>query len=117
MFNNKVRVSELKEPPIFVPNNPLHTEEVETLLKIIQKLMVRHLIKRGLLSKYEKDPVPDLNEEITLFDSLQGSSVLGRIGTGENQGNKVRRVGSFGTESESAFKSGPLAATLAGFSR
>ena len=110
------KASDLKELPIFVPNKPLHTEEVETLLKTIQKRMVRHLIKIGLLSKYENDPVPDTNEEITLFDSITGSSVLGRIGTGENQGSKVRRVGSFGTESESAFKSGPLAATLAGFS-
>ena len=63
--------------------------------------MVRHLIKRGLLSKYENDPVPDTIEEISLFDSITGSSVLGRIGTGENQGSKVRRVGSFGTESDS----------------
>lgn len=110
------KTADPKEPPIFIPNNPLYTEEVETLLKTVQKRMVRHLIKRGLLSKYENDPVPDLNEEMTLFDALQGSSVLGRIGTGENQGIKVRRVGSFGTEAESAFKSGPLAATLAGFS-
>ena len=110
------KVSNLKEPPIFLPNNPLNTEEVENLLKTLQKRMVRHLIKRGLLSKYENDPVPDLNEEMTLFDALQGSSVLGQIGTGENQGSKVRRIGSFGFESESAFKSGPCAATLAGFS-
>jgi hypothetical protein len=53
---------------------------------------------------------------MTLLDSLQGASVIGRIGTGENQGKKVRRIGSFGFESESALKSGPLAATLAGFS-
>ena len=110
------KISDVKEPPIFVPHLPLITEDVEILLKTIQKRMVRHLIKRGLLSKYENDPVPDLNEEMTLFDSLQGSSVLGRIGSGENHGKKVRRVGSFGFESESAFKSGPLAATLAGFS-
>ena len=119
LFLDGVYVSKIAEPndaPIFVPNSPLKTEEIETLLKTIQKRMVRHLIKRGLLSKYENDPVPDQNSEMTLFDSLQGSSVLGRIGTGENQGSKVRRVGSFGTEAESAFKSGPLAATLAGFS-
>lgn len=119
LFLDGVYVSKIKEPseaPIFIPNQPLHTEEVETLLKTIQKRLVRHLIKRGLLSKYENDPVPDLSEEMTLLDSLQGSSVLGRIGTGENQGKKVRRIGSFGTETESAFKSGPCAATLAGFS-
>ena len=109
LFLDGVYVSKAAEPneaPIFIPNQPLHTEEIETLLKTIQKRMVRHLIKRGLLSKYENDPVPDLNEEMTLFDSLQGSSVLGRIGTGENQGKKIRRIGSFGFEAESAFKSG-----------
>jgi hypothetical protein len=110
------KVETPNEAPIFVANNPLQTEEVEIVLKTIQKRMVRHLIKRGLLSKYENEHVTDLNEELTLLDSLQGSSVLGRIGTGANQGKKVRRIGSFGFESESAFKSGPLAATLAGFS-
>jgi hypothetical protein len=44
------KVETLSEAPIFVPNNPLQTEEVEKLLKTIQKRMVRHLIKRGLLS-------------------------------------------------------------------
>jgi hypothetical protein len=110
------KIADLKVAPIFIPHIPLFTDEVEILLKTIQKRMVRHLIKRGLLSKYENDPVPDLNEELTLFDSLQGSSVLGQIGTGENHGQKVRRVGSFGFETENAFKSGPLSATLAGFS-
>ncbi len=110
------KVEDLKEAPIFIPHIPIFTDEIEILLKTIQKRMVRHLIKQGLLSKYENDPVSDINEEMTLFDSITGSSVLGKIGTDENHGQRVRRVGSFGFESESAFKSGPLAATLAGFS-
>ena len=119
LFLDGVYVSKIGDEnmvPIFIPEMPMQTEEVENLLKTVQKRMVRHLIKRGLISKYENDPIPDLNEELSLMDSLQGSSVLGKIGSGENQGSKVRRVGSFGTETESAFKSGPMGATLAGFS-
>jgi hypothetical protein len=119
LFLDGVYVSKVEDGnsvPIFIPHMPLRTEEVENLLKTVQKRMVRHLIKRGLISKYENDPIPDLNEELSLLDSLQGSSVLGKIGSGENQEKKVRRVGSFGTETESAFKSGPMGATLAGFS-
>lgn len=86
------------------------------LLKTVQKRMVRHLIKRGLLSNYEDEPGSNQDSEATLLDSLQGASVMGKIASGENQGKKVRRVGSFGFESETAFKSGPMAATLAGFS-
>ncbi len=102
--------------PIFIPHYSQSHEDVEKVLKIIQKRMVRHLIKRGLLSKYENDPIPDQNEEATLLDELIGSSILGKIGSGENKGKKVRRVGSFGYEGEHAFKSGPMGATLAGFS-
>ena len=35
---------------------------------------------------------------------------------GEHRGKKVSRIGSFGFEAESAYKSGPMSATLAGFS-
>ena len=104
------------QKPIFIEHLPMRTEEIEKVLKTIQKRMVRHLIKRGLLSKYENDSIPDQNEEMTLLDEFQASSVLGKIGSGENRGGKVRRVGSFGTEIENAFKSGSMAATLAGFS-
>ena len=110
------KTNDKNSEPMFIPHMPMRPEEVENLLKTVQKRMVRHLIKRGLISKYENDPIPDLNEELSLLDSLQGSSVLGKIGSGENQGKKVRRVGSFGTKTESAFKSGPMGATLAGFS-
>ena len=119
LFLDGVYVSSDREQnsqPVFIPQKPIQSKDVENLLKTVQKRMIRHLIKRGLISKYENDPVPDLNEELTLLDSLQGSSVLGRIGTGENQGSKVRRVGSFGTESEKAFTAGPMSANLAGFS-
>ncbi|MBC7397242.1 MAG: transposase [Bdellovibrionales bacterium] len=109
LFLDGVYVSKISDPneaPFFMPNNPLQTEEIEIIIKTIQKRTVKHLIKRGLLPKYENDPVPD---------SLQGPSVLGRIGTGEHRGKKVRRIGSFCFETESAFKSGPMSATLAGF--
>ena len=110
------KIGDEKEAPTFVPHLPMKTEEIEKVLETIQKRMVRHLMKRGLISKYENEPAPDLNEEMTLLDSLQGASVMGKIGSGENQGMRVRRIGSFGFEAENAFKSGPMAATLAGFS-
>jgi len=116
IFLDGVYVSNKDTAPVFVPHVPLQNGEVELVLKTVQKRMIRHLIKRGLISKYENDPNPDQNEEPNLFDSITGASVLGQIAIGENKGSKVRRVGSFGTLNESAFKSGPMGAVLAGFS-
>ena len=114
VYVSKVEDSENK--PTLVQALPMRNEEIEKVLKTIQKRMVRHLIKRDLLSKYENDPIPDQIEEPTLLDSLQSASVQNKIGSGENRGNRVRRVGSFGTENEQAFKAGNLSAVLGGFS-
>ena len=119
IFLDGVYVSKTSDnisPPVFVPHLPLQPNDVENVLKTIQKRILRHLIKCGLISKYENDPNPDQNEEPNLFDSITGASVLGQIAMGENKGSKVRRIGSFGSLNESAFKSGPMGAVLAGFS-
>jgi len=111
-----LKKSDESAAPVFVPMPALKQSSIEELLNTIQKRMIRHLVKCGLIPKYENEPMPDLDQELTLLDSLQGASVQSKIGLGENQGQKVRRIGSFGFESEQAFKSGHLSATLAGFS-
>lgn len=98
---------------------PPTTEEIQVLLGVIQKRIVRALKKRGFLSDSESGESGtggQSNEEPGLLDLCQGASVAGQIGLGENAGQRVRKLGSFGLPGEPAMKLGPRCASLGGFS-
>lgn len=97
------------------------TEDVKNVLSTVQKRVVRHLKKSGYLNE-EGDiagqSMADLQDEAQddLFSICQGASVQNLIGTGENAGQRVRRLGSFGVIGEQPLEEGVRCATLGGFS-
>ena len=79
----------------WVDAHPKQTEEIQKILKTIQARMIRHLQKRGLVAKAESENGgSDTPDETDLVSQIQGASVLYKTATGENQGKKVRKVGS-----------------------
>ena len=96
-------------------------EAIEAVLSAIQGRIVRLLAKRGLLnrdgSRGEGDGGwDDESHDDESIQELLGASVRNRIATGKHQGQRVRRVGSFGLEGEGIVASGRLCAELGGFS-
>ena len=94
------------------------TDEVKALLEIVQTRVVRALKRRGLIGDESEDNASGEYGDDTpeLMELCQGASVAGRIGLGENAGQPVRRIGSFGEPGERAMKVGPRSAILGGFS-
>jgi hypothetical protein len=97
-------------------------EGINATLSSIQKRIVRLLMRRGLLnadgSRGEvgtgvDEGSQDADDSIR---ELSVASVQSRIATGEHQGQRVRRVGSFGMGGERVTTSGRLCAELGGFS-
>ncbi len=101
----------------FIEIPPIQTPEIQAVLKTIQTRMVRHLQKRGLIQEYESESGGSVSEdESSLISQVQGASVLYRIGSGKNAGQRIRKIGSVGGRNEEAFSAGHLSAILGGFS-
>ena len=98
------------------------TEDIQAVLGSIQKRVVRLLRRRGLLnqdgSRGEGSPGADEGSQDADegIRELLGASVQSRIATGEHQGQRVRRVGSFGLGGEQVRAVGRLCAEWGGFS-
>jgi hypothetical protein len=100
----------------------LTSEEIHATLTSIQKRVVRLLMRRGLLNQdgsrgegsagvgYGHQDADDSIRELSV------ASVQSRIATGGHQGQRVRRVGSFGLGGERVATSGRLCAEFGGFS-
>lgn len=92
--------------------------DVKRVLELIQKRVVRLLIKRGyVLERGESSEAERVDAaEQTLIDLCQGASIQNRIALGERAGKRVRKLGSFGLGNEPVFHEGTRCASLGGFS-
>jgi hypothetical protein len=94
-------------------------DEVAAVLTTIRKRVVRALVKRGYLDE-DETPTEECNDSFVsaepLMASVMAASMQNRIALGERAGQRVRRVGSWGLPFEKAEFSGPLCASLGGFS-
>lgn len=92
----------------WIEASPKHTEEIQEVLETIQRRMIRHLQKRGLVARAESENGGEQSmDESDPVAQIQGDSVLYK---------KIRKVGSLGVTGDEAFMAGHLAAILAGFS-
>jgi hypothetical protein len=95
-------------------------EDIKEILAQTQMRVVRALKKRGYC--VEKNPESNESEdagdepELSLTDLCQGASVQNRIALGERAGQRVRKLGSFGTSGEPVLQEGTRCASLGGFS-
>jgi hypothetical protein len=94
-------------------------EDVRGVLAQIQKRVVRVLKRRGYVlernSESNESEYPE-EAELLLTDLCQAASVQNRIALGENAGQRVRKLGSFGIDGEPIFQEGSRCASLGGFS-
>lgn len=94
-------------------------KDIEALVEIISKRVIKLLRKWGYLKELDPDeaPVDPLFEEEPTYASCMSASVKHRIALGERQGQRVRFIGSgFGYEGELPELTGHLCANLNGFS-
>jgi hypothetical protein len=103
----------------FLKLAPPSNEDVKRALFQIQFRVVRLLKKRGFVI----DKKPESNEseyaeedELSLTDLCQAASIQNKIALGERAGQKVRKLGSFGTSGEPILQEGTRCASLGGFS-
>lgn len=105
--------TELKFFQTLKPTN----QDIQQVIKDFQIKMLTVLERRGLISndpwdqRVDEDVQPEGIEELS-----QGASVIGRIGTGDNQGQRVRKIRVFGSPFEQSFSKSDLTAILGGFS-
>ena len=106
------------EKAVFHELPPPTDQEVSEVLATLQRRIVRALVKRGLLSKEEENL--DESDFFSGIDPVvaaaQGASVHNQIAFGENQGQKVRKIGSFGQGAFEPEPAGPKYSNLGGFS-
>lgn len=103
--------------PEFIETGRPKNEEILNIIKTFQMRMLKLLQRRGLVQKIESENGGDAMAESSNIETiLQGASVQYRIATGPNSGQKVRKVGSFGTTTDEPFKTGDLSAILGGYS-
>jgi len=75
----------------FVPVFPPTNEEIVTLAKRVNLRVSRHLEKKGLtMDDFSEDPFA---HEQPVLAQIAGASVQSRIGIGEREGQRVRRIG------------------------
>ena len=103
--------------PEFIETERPKNEDLLQVVKIFQMRMLKLLQRRGLVQKNESENGGDaISETSTIETILQGASVAYKIATGPNSGQKVRKIGSFGSTSDEPFVSGDLSAVLGGYS-
>ena len=107
-----------KEKAIFHKLPSPMDDEISALLATIQKRIVRALVKRGLLSKETQDlaTTDQFSDIDPIVGAAMGASVQNRIAFGENQGERVRKIGSFGQGWVAPQADGPRCANMGGFS-
>ncbi|MFM8312949.1 MAG: transposase, partial [Deltaproteobacteria bacterium] len=75
----------------FVPVFPPTNEEIVTLVKRVNLRVTRYLEKKGLtMDDFSEDPFA---HEQPVLAQIAGASVQSRIGIGEREGQRVRRIG------------------------
>ena len=105
--------------PKYRKRRPPTNQDIETLVTVISKRVIKHLRRTGYLGEMRSDeeaPDPLFDEEPT-YASCMSSSVKLRIALGERRGQKVRFIGSgFGYEGEPPRLKGRQCAMVNGFS-
>ena len=90
--------------PFFFQTLKPSNKDIQNVIKKYQIKMLKVLQRRGLVPKDEFDNrVEEFEEPEDIQTLSQGASVLGRIGTGEGAGQKVRKIRDFGTRAQQAF--------------
>jgi hypothetical protein len=100
---------------------PPTDEAVHKVLTLIQKRVVRALVKRGYLSSENaeggsNDQFNSRGDDPELTELCHGASIQNKIALGPRAGERVRKVGSFGLSGEPILQTGPRCASLGGFS-
>ena len=94
-------------------------KDVMDMLATIRTRVVRLLVRRGYLKSDETptgEATDNFESDEPLLASVMAASTQGMIATGERAGQRVRKVGSFGIAGETPVLTGPLCASVGGFS-
>jgi hypothetical protein len=109
--------AELDQGPKYWWVNPPTDEDIQSMVSTLATRVIRFLKKKGYFNDESESGFPD--EEMSqeeLLPELQAASVQSRIAMGERKGQRVRRLGTLEWEGKAGELTGPLCATIAGFS-